>query len=186
MNAKIFAAVAFVALLAVAGIRFMGDSGAQDASTMAPTPMTAPASSDAALASLVASVDQPDDVITVYKSPTCGCCGDWVEHMRENGFTVNVIDEPAMMAVKTAVGLPDEMASCHTAMIGGEVVEGHVPAETLRRYLADATMRAQYDGLSVPGMPVGSPGMEVEGQPADAYDIVAFTKGGQTATFESR
>ncbi len=185
MNAKTFAAVAFVALLAVVGLRLMGGSGSGGVQLTAPEPIVSP-TSDAALASLAASVDLPDDVITVYKSPTCGCCGDWVEHMRENGFTVNVVDEPAMMAVKTAVGLPDEMASCHTAMIGGEVVEGHVPAETLRRYLADATMRAQYDGLSVPGMPVGSPGMEVEGQPADAYDIVAFTKSGQSATYESR
>lgn len=186
MNARTFAAAAFVILLAVIGIRVLGSGGAESGDGAVPTPMSLNAATPAPEAALASSVDQPDDVITVYKSPTCGCCGDWVTHMRENGFTVNVVEEPAMMVVKTALGLPDAMASCHTAVIGGELVEGHVPAETLRRYLADAQMRGSFDGLSVPGMPVGSPGMEVEGQPADAYDIVAFTTTGETATYESR
>lgn len=122
------------------------------------------------------------DVIQVYKAPTCGCCGDWIEHLRDHGFTVEVIDQPNMMAVKNELGLPGELASCHTARIAGYLVEGHVPAADIRRLLEE---RPQVAGLAVPGMPIGSPGMEVEGRPADAYDVVAFEASGQTSVWAS-
>ena len=122
------------------------------------------------------------DVIQVYKAPTCGCCGEWIEHLREHGFTVEVIDQPNMMAVKSELGLPGELASCHTARIAGYLVEGHVPAEDIKRLLEE---RPQVAGLAVPGMPIGSPGMEVEGRPADAYDVVAFEASGQTSVWAS-
>ncbi|MDT8369850.1 MAG: DUF411 domain-containing protein, partial [Longimicrobiales bacterium] len=134
---------------------------------------------------LAASVRGPDDIITVYKAPTCGCCGNWVEHLRENGFTVNVVEESAMLTVKTGLGVPSGMHSCHTAVVGGEIIEGHVPADVLRDYLADEATRSASIGLSVPGMPIGSPGMEIEGAPADAYDVVTFSETG-SATYASR
>lgn len=139
----------------------------------------------APLAPMVASVLEAapaSDVIQVYKSPTCGCCGEWIEHLREHGFTVEVIDQPNMMAVKSELGLPGELASCHTARIAGYLVEGHVPASDIQRLLEE---RPQVAGLAVPGMPIGSPGMEVEGQPADAYNVVAFEASGQTSVWAS-
>lgn len=114
------------------------------------------------------------EVITVYKAPSCGCCGDWIAHLEENGFTVEVVDESAMGVVKQRLGVPGAMHSCHTAVIDGEIVEGHVPADVLRDYLADEAVRSASLGLAVPGMPVGSPGMEMEGVPADKYDVIAF------------
>jgi len=133
----------------------------------------------------VASLLEPapgGEVIQVYKSPTCGCCGAWIEHLRDNGFTVEVIDEPNMTVVKSELGLPRDMASCHTARIAGYLVEGHVPASDIRRMLAE---RPEVAGLAVPGMPVGSPGMEVEGRPADAYDVLAFQRDGGTSVWAS-
>jgi hypothetical protein len=160
--------------------------GSRPSSPAGPPAMAAtsgPASS--AAASPMASVLEPApdaDVIQVYKSPTCGCCGDWVEHLREHGFEVEVVDRPNMAAVKSELGLPGDMASCHTAIIAGYLVEGHVPAPDIQRMLAE---RPEVAGLAVPGMPVGSPGMEVEGRPADAYDVLAFDRQGTTSVWAS-
>lgn len=132
--------------------------------------------------SLVGPAPADAGVIQVFKSPTCGCCNDWIEHLREAGFTVETRDIPNMMAVKAELGLPGEMASCHTARIAGYLVEGHVPAQDIRRMLAE---RPDIRGIAVPGMPVGSPGMEVEGQPADAYDVLAFDARGTTSVYAS-
>ena len=118
--------------------------------------------------------------VTVYKSPTCGCCSKWNEHLEANGFEVKAIDMPDVRPMKEQLGVPAELASCHTAVVGGYVVEGHVPAEDVKRLLAE---RPDVTGLAVPGMPIGSPGMEVEGRPAEAYDVVAFTKGGEQTVF---
>ena len=139
----------------------------------------------APVAPVVASVLEAapaSDVIQVYKAPTCGCCGDWIDHLREHGFEVEVIDQPNMFAVKSELGLPREMASCHTARIAGYLIEGHVPASDIQRLLEE---RPSVAGLAVPGMPVGSPGMEIEGQPADAYDVVAFEASGETSVWAS-
>lgn len=131
---------------------------------------------------LVGPPPSDDTVIEVFKSPSCGCCGAWVEHLREAGFTVEVRDIANMMAVKEELGLPGEMASCHTARIAGYLIEGHVPAQDIARMLAE---RPDIRGIAVPGMPVGSPGMEVPGQPADAFDVVAFDASGRTSVFAS-
>jgi hypothetical protein len=121
-------------------------------------------------------------VVKVYKAPTCGCCGDWIRHLEEAGFTVEAVDIANMMAVKAELGLPGELGSCHTAIIDGYLVEGHVPAQDIQRMLAE---RPDIRGLAVPGMPVGSPGMEVEGRPADAYDVVAFDAAGGRSVYAS-
>jgi len=152
------------------------------------TPEPAPAAQSLpmvpAVPSLATSTPEPEavlasslgnEVVTVYKAPTCGCCGDWIAHLEENGFTVVAVDESAMGVIKQRLGVPGAMHSCHTAVVDGELVEGHVPADVLRDYLADEAVRSASLGLAVPGMPVGSPGMEMEGMPADAYDVIAFS-----------
>ena len=95
--------------------------------------------------------------LTVYKSATCGCCAKWVEHVEKHGFTVAVVNVDDIMAVKAKAGIPDELASCHTTMVGGYVVEGHVPAADIKKLLAQ---KPKAKGIAVPGMPGGSPGME--------------------------
>ncbi len=112
----------------------------------------------------------------VTRDPNCGCCGAWVTHVKAAGFSVEVVEIPDVTPLKVKLGVPDALASCHTAEIGGYVVEGHVPAEAIKRLLAE---RPQAKGLAVPGMPVGSPGMEVSGQAPDTYDVVLFASGEQ-------
>jgi hypothetical protein len=114
--------------------------------------------------------------IVVTKDPTCGCCSGWVEHLRASGFTAEVIESSQMNRVKVRLGVPQDLASCHTAEIEGYVIEGHVPAPAIRRLLAE---RPQGKGLAVPGMPVGSPGMEVEGSAPETYDVILFGPSGQ-------
>ena len=105
----------------------------------------------------VAAVAQNQTPITVFKSPSCGCCGKWVEYMRSHGFTVATRDMEDLEAIKKMAGVPDGLQSCHTATVGGYVVEGHVPVEAVRRLLRE---RPKTRGIAVPGMPAGSPGME--------------------------
>ena len=107
--------------------------------------------------------------IKVAKDPNCGCCSGWVEHLRNNGFTATVADTADMQAVKTRLGVPAELASCHTAEIAGYVIEGHVPAQAIERLLAE---KPDARGLAVPGMPIGSPGME-GGRP-EVYEVILF------------
>ena len=114
--------------------------------------------------------------VLVTKDPNCGCCGGWVGHMKAAGFPVEVITTPQVNRVKARLGVPDDLASCHTAEVGGYVVEGHVPADAVKRLLAE---KPQAKGLAVPGMPVGSPGMEVEGMAPDTYEVVLFGPEGQ-------
>ena len=118
--------------------------------------------------------------VTVYKSPTCGCCVLWADHMTASGFTVETVDVASMDDVKARLGVPNTLASCHTAVVGDYVVEGHVPAEDVERLLAE---QPDATGLAVPGMPIGSPGMEVEGRPADSYDVFLFTRDGRASVF---
>lgn len=121
--------------------------------------------------------------MTVYKSASCGCCGQWVEHARANGFTVREVNTDDLNAVKREMGIPPRLASCHTVVVGSFVVEGHVPADDIKKLLRD---RPAVRGLAVPGMPIGSPGME-QGPPAqyDRYDVLAFTADGATRVFAS-
>ncbi|MBF0453388.1 MAG: DUF411 domain-containing protein [Magnetococcales bacterium] len=118
--------------------------------------------------------------VMVYKSPYCGCCGGWVKHMEESGFRVKVENSDEMGVIKSRLGVPETMNSCHTAVIDGYVIEGHVPASDVRKLLKE---RPAVDGLAAPGMPMGSPGMEVEGEAPDAYDVLTFTKEGKTGLF---
>jgi hypothetical protein len=112
--------------------------------------------------------------MVVFRDPECGCCHKWVEHLQANGFTVTVNDAPRMKAVKAHFGVPVELASCHTGEIGGYVIEGHVPAAAIKRLLGE---KPKGRGLAVPGMPIGSPGME-GGEP-ETYDVMLFGDEGQ-------
>ena len=122
----------------------------------------------------------PPTAITVYKSASCGCCGKWVDYLRAEGFAPAVHDEEAMDAIKDEMGVPKSVRSCHTAVMGKYVVEGHVPAGDLRRLLAE---RPSVTGLAAPGMPQSAPGMAVAGQAAEPYDVLSFTRDGKTAVF---
>lgn len=119
--------------------------------------------------------------VTVYKSKYCGCCGEWVKHMENNGFKVTVIETEALNEVKIKYNVPAPLASCHTAIIGNFIVEGHTPASSIKRFLKEAPKDAI--GLAVPGMPLGSPGME-QGNMKQPYDVLAFDKAGNTVVFE--
>ncbi len=120
--------------------------------------------------------------VTVYKSPTCGCCSKWVDHMRASGFAVKTVDVEDVSAVKRTHGVPPRVGSCHTALVDGYVVEGHVPADAVARLLRE---RPDVAGLAVPGMPIGSPGMEV-GDRRDPYSIFSFDKTGRFVVYERR
>jgi hypothetical protein len=121
--------------------------------------------------------------ITVYKSPTCGCCTEWVAHLRRHGFRVKAEDVPDLQPIKTRHGVPENVQSCHTALVGGYVLEGHVPGDLVDRLLQE---RPKVAGLAVPGMPVGSPGMEVPGARAERYQVLTFDRSGQTRVFATR
>ncbi|WP_135081885.1 DUF411 domain-containing protein [Terasakiella sp. SH-1] len=119
--------------------------------------------------------------IKVFKSPYCGCCTAWSEHLRQNGFKVEEILQDDMAAVKRLLGVPTQLESCHTAIVDGYVIEGHVPANDIKRLLEERPKQAK--GLSVPNMPIGSPGME-QGEHKDKYDTILFGSQG-TKTFAS-
>jgi hypothetical protein len=121
--------------------------------------------------------------IEVWKSAICECCGAWVKHLEANGFTVkvNAAEPGALASLKRQAGIGDKLASCHTAMIDGYVIEGHVPATDIERLVVE---RPQAIGLAVPGMPVGSPGME-QGAEFEPYDVLLIKKDGSTETFAS-
>lgn len=112
----------------------------------------------------------------VNKDPSCGCCSGWVDHIRAAGFQAKVVEPRNLASIKARLGVPRDLHSCHTAEIGGYAIEGHVPASAIRRLLAERPIAT---GLAVPGMPVGSPGMEVPGSPDDEYDVVLFGPTGQ-------
>ena len=118
------------------------------------------------------------EAMTVYKSRTCGCCTKWVDHMRKHGFKVTTHDTEDMAAIKASLGVPDALGSCHTAVIGKYVIEGHVPAADIDRLLKQ---KPKIAGLAVPGMPSGSPGME-NGR-KDAFNVIAFTPGRKSSVF---
>ena len=120
------------------------------------------------------------DEIVVYKTPTCGCCGRWVDHMKANGFTATVKDTADLAPIKRRLGVPPSMVSCHTTVVNGYVVEGHVPAEAVRKLLKE---RPAIVGIAAPGMPAGSPGME--GPVKQRFDVVTFDRSGHSRVFTS-
>jgi len=118
--------------------------------------------------------------ITVYKSPTCGCCTAWIDHLKADGFHVTAINSDNMDSIKQQYGVTDRLASCHTAIVDGYVLEGHVPAADVERLLKE---KPTIVGLTAPGMPMKSPGMQAEGLPPKNYDVLAFDKQGKTTVF---
>lgn len=118
--------------------------------------------------------------VVVYKSPTCGCCSKWVDHMEDMGFAVEVHNRKNMTPIKREYGIRPKHQSCHTAKVGDYVVEGHVPASDIKRLLAE---KPDIKGLAAPGMPMGSPGME--GPRKDAYDVLALNHNDSTKVFSS-
>jgi hypothetical protein len=133
----------------------------------------------AVAATLVATkVTAAVPVIEVYKSPTCGCCGKWAEHLRKDGFAVNVHAIPDIDAFRVRTGVPAALASCHTALVGGYVVEGHVPAADIRKLLIE---RPKALGLAVPGMPAISPGMDAPHGPG--YEVLLFQTDGASRVY---
>jgi hypothetical protein len=118
--------------------------------------------------------------ITVYKDPSCGCCKSWIEHLIKHGYGVDAKDTPAMAEVKHTLGVPDALTSCHTAVVNGYLIEGHVPAADIARLLKE---KPKVAGLAVPGMVTGSPGME--GPSKQHYQVLSFDKNGKTKVFSS-
>lgn len=129
------------------------------------------------------AADTASPSIEVWKSATCECCGAWVKHLEANGFTVkvNAADPSALASLKRQAGIGDKLASCHTAKIDGYVIEGHVPGTDIKRLVAE---HPDAVGLTVPGMPLGSPGME-QGMEFEPYDVLLIKKDGSTETFAS-
>ncbi|MFT5390560.1 MAG: hypothetical protein ACI8PT_000745 [Gammaproteobacteria bacterium] len=121
---------------------------------------------------------QSANEITVYKSPTCGCCAGWAEHLRHNGFHVTTIDQYDLSGIKAQHGITPKLQSCHTAIVNGYAIEGHVPASDILRLLKD---RPKALGLTAPGMPMMSPGMS-SGEPR-GYDVLLFGPGGETSVY---
>ena len=133
------------------------------------------------LSTIAIAVQRPAaPIVEVFKSPTCGCCSKWVEHMRSSGFDVRATNVSDLSAVKRTRGVPENLLSCHTATVDGYVIEGHVPAADVRRVLKE---RPAVAGIAVPDMPAGSPGMEVEGMKAQPFNVIAFDKQGKTQVF---
>ena len=120
--------------------------------------------------------------VTVYKSATCNCCSRWVDHMKQAGFSVETVNRSDLGAVKRRLGVPQRLRSCHTARVGDEVVEGHVLARVVKGYLKGQE-KGRAQGLAVPGMPIGSPGMEMPNRAAQPYRVVAFKKDGRTGVY---
>jgi len=118
--------------------------------------------------------------MTVYRDPSCGCCKSWANIAREAGYEVTLQDDPDMAAVKKGLGVPEELASCHTATLGNLVFEGHVPLEDVARLVAKP---GTIKGIAVPGMPAGSPGMEMPEGTKQPFQVIAFNAGGKTAVY---
>jgi len=150
-------------LVQLAALTFLAGCGSADA---APSVLASPV------------VDQALPTVVVYKTATCGCCSGWVEHLRAAGFTVDARDVQDLMSVKLDAGVPGPLVTCHTALVDGYVVEGHVPADQVKRMLAE---RPDVAGIGVAGMPAGSPGMDAPNAPP--YQVVAFDREGKMSVY---
>lgn len=117
--------------------------------------------------------------ITVYRSPSCGCCGKWLDHIQQHNFVVTDIRTEDVDSIKQKYGVSPQIASCHTALVGGYVIEGHVPASDIRKLL---TEKPELIGLSVPGMPQGTPGMEMDGR-KEPFSVISFDKDGKQQSY---
>jgi hypothetical protein len=119
-------------------------------------------------------------LVKVYKSPTCQCCSHWVEHVKQSGFRTETHDLDSVDAIKDQNGVPESLRSCHTALVEGYVIEGHVPAGDMQRLLEE---RPKIAGLAVPGMPASAPGMYRSGEPKTPYEVLAFQKSGTSVVY---
>jgi len=180
-SAKLVLVVVGAAIVGVGSYVVFDSSAAPAGET--PRSVLADAQASSALDATGAAQEVGSREIIVYKSATCGCCSNWVEYVKRHGFTVKTEDVTDLTAIKVEHGVPPGLQSCHTALVDGYLVEGHVPIESILRMLEE---RPDIAGLAVPGMPTGSPGMEVPGQPADSYDVIAFDRAGNTSVYESR
>lgn len=170
--------------LALAAAAFASTDAAESpepAPAAAPVADVAPVAPAAADVAPVASSIVPA-VVTVYKSPTCGCCTKWVDHMKAAGFEMVVKDVEDVTPLKEEAGVPAALRSCHTAVVNGYTLEGHVPADLVQKLLKEKPKNTA--GLAVPGMPMGSPGME--GPRKDAYEVIAYTARGETSVYAER
>lgn len=131
--------------------------------------------------SAAAATEATGPVVKVYKTPTCGCCTKWVDHLRDEGFRVESVDLDDLTEIKREQGVPRGLASCHTAVVDGYAVEGHVPADVIRKLLSE---RPDVRGIAVPGMPMGSPGME--GPYKDEYEVFTFDENGPRDVYAIR
>lgn len=131
-----------------------------------------------ALAPLSPAGAQAVPLVEVWRDPNCGCCGGWVEHLRNAGFRVQDRVVPSVAPYRQMLGTPPDLLSCHAGRILGYALEGHVPIAAIQRLVSERP--TDLKGLAVPGMPIGTPGMEVPGQPADVYDVVAFSPDGSS------
>jgi len=169
-----------IAAAVLAGAVFMNRGGEYTAD--APQPVALTESGETVVADVAGEAAIPAGTeMVVYKSPTCGCCKLWVDHAEAAGFTVVTEDVIDLRPVKAENGITPELASCHTAIVDGYVIEGHVPADVIAKLLDE---RPDIRGLAVPGMPAGSPGME--GGIAEPYDVVAFDRDGTTSVYARR
>lgn len=159
------------AALASGGLFLFGCSRAEEISS-APDNAAAPAAAPAASAAAT---------MTVFRDPGCGCCERWGEIARDAGYSVTVRDDQAMRGVKRRLGVPEQLSSCHTAEVAGFVIEGHVPLDDVARLIRERPHGIK--GLAVPGMPAGSPGMEMPDGRRDSFEVIAFDASGKTSVF---
>lgn len=131
---------------------------------------------------VVSAANRPRPRIVMHRSPTCGCCLKWADKARAAGFAVAVVETKDIAAVKRQLGVPEVLASCHTSTIGGYTLEGHVPPQHVKKLLAT---KPDVRGIAVPGMPLGAPGMEVEGYAGDAFEVFAFDAAGKFKPFKA-
>ncbi|MDY7015008.1 MAG: DUF411 domain-containing protein [Cyanobacteriota bacterium] len=169
--------------MAIAGIAALTAGGAYLAASN-----STPANRDRADSTILASVwDRQTEAyagnvkMTVYRSPSCGCCGLWIEHAKKHGFQITDIKTENIDAIKRDNNVPENLASCHTTIIDGYAMEGHIPADEIKRFLKQ---KPQAIGLAVPGMPLGTPGME-SGNRKQPFDVLAFGGNGQVEVFAS-
>ena len=145
------------------------------------SPVSAAATTTTTPAITASNVASDLPLVTVYKDPNCGCCSKWVDHMKAAGFNVTAIDTSDVAGVKQKYNIGSNLQSCHTAVIGDYAIEGHVPADVIKKLLEDKPTIA---GLAVPGMPMGSPGME--GATRERYDVLTFDRAGRTTVYAQR
>src|SRR5512141_168301 len=156
-------------------------STSDDQSTGSKTVAAVPAEQANASAATLASNTAEPIAIKVYKDPQCGCCKEWVKNLEANGFKVETMDMPDLSMIKEKYGVKQELQACHTAIVNGYVVEGHVPADLIKKMLKEKPAIA---GLAVPGMPQGSPGME--GATKERYNVLTFDRAGRTTVYAQR